>query len=125
MRDAKGEQLSHLAASKGHVDILKLLVSRDVDLLSYDASGRTPMHHAALHGCLNCLAFLVEHDLDITLTDSKGAMPLHLAAARNHVNCVRFIVQQGCPKDAVLPDGKTAAHVVRTNTSTKLVHACA
>ena len=50
----------HIAASKGHLDIVKLLLNHGADInAKAEKSGRTILHEAAWHGNLNLVKFLV------------------------------------------------------------------
>lgn len=48
--DHKGRHASHLAATRNHTKVLKLLFDHGVDLDSQCELGRTPLHYAAQFG---------------------------------------------------------------------------
>lgn len=48
--DQKGRQPAHLAATRNHVAVLRLLFESGVDLGCQCKTGRTPLHYAAQYG---------------------------------------------------------------------------
>jgi ankyrin repeat protein len=55
-----GRDLLHLAALNGHLDIVRALVPRGVELNGRDDTGRTPLHYAAKYGHQRVADYLVE-----------------------------------------------------------------
>ncbi|KCV69205.1 hypothetical protein H696_04616 [Fonticula alba] len=60
LRDPNGISLVHAAADYGHVDILRLLISRGLPVNEVDSSGFTPLELAAMEGHYNATVFLLE-----------------------------------------------------------------
>ena len=50
MTDARGETPLHLAAAKGHVPVVELLIKNGANVNAKDADGGTPLHSAAANG---------------------------------------------------------------------------
>ena len=48
--DHKGRQPAHLAATRNHVKILRMLFDHGVDLDCQCEAGKTPLHYSAQHG---------------------------------------------------------------------------
>ncbi|GFO43633.1 ankyrin repeat-containing protein [Plakobranchus ocellatus] len=48
--DHKGRQPAHLAATRNHVKILRMLFDHGVDLDCQCEAGKTPLHYGAQHG---------------------------------------------------------------------------
>jgi ankyrin repeat protein len=55
-----GRNLLHLAALNGHLDIVRSLVPRGVELNARDNTGRTALHHAARYGHQLVADYLIE-----------------------------------------------------------------
>lgn len=90
--------LLFLAASRGHVDIVRFLVSRgaDVNVRESDGpfSGATPLHGAASEGHVEVVRYLLRQGADINAVFKGGLTPLMLAAAHGHTETENFLQQQ-------------------------------
>lgn len=82
-RDIGGRTPLHLAAFKGSVDCLDLLLSSGANFRLTDNDSRLALHHAASQGHYPCVFTLVGFGSDSNAQDVDGATPLHLAAASN------------------------------------------
>ncbi len=86
-----------MAASLGHLDIVKLLVSRGAEINATETDavygGATPLHGAAGQGHLEVVRFLVSRKADVNATFKGGLTPLMLAAAQGHGEVERFLKQ--------------------------------
>jgi ankyrin repeat protein len=69
----------HLAASKGHYDVVNLLVGFGADLNAASNDGRTPLHVAAAAADDAVVALLLLKGADAGATDKEGKTPLDLA----------------------------------------------
>lgn len=59
----------HLAAAKGHLDVVRVLIDSGVGKETGSSMGRTPLHLAASHGHMEVVLFLLESGVD---KDSDG-----------------------------------------------------
>ena len=59
----------HLAAAKGHLDVVRVLIDAGVGKETGSSMGRTPLHLAATHGHMEVVLFLLESGVD---KDSDG-----------------------------------------------------
>jgi len=83
MTDRNGATALHLAASYGHIDILRriidaLLAERE-DLNTQDGYGRTALHTAAEGGIVNSVILLLQRGADPTIQDTDGNTAYDLA----------------------------------------------
>jgi ankyrin repeat protein len=76
----KGETLLHIAAERGAVDVLKVLLDHKLALEARDAAGRTAFQRAVMARQWSALAFLRSMKADINAADSEGNTALHLAS---------------------------------------------
>jgi ankyrin repeat protein len=67
----------HLAAEKGHLETVKLLLEHAKDKNPADNIGSTPLHWAAQKGHLETVKFLLEHAKDKNPANKHGMTPLH------------------------------------------------
>ncbi|CAN9508663.1 unnamed protein product [Ophioblennius macclurei] len=79
------------AAYHGHLEALRLVVSRGGDVDKCDIWGNTPLHLAAANGHHNCLTFLVAFGANVWCLDNDYHTPLDMAAAKGHMDCVRYL----------------------------------
>jgi palmitoyltransferase len=105
-----GEQWStalHWAASKGHLDIIYLLVSFGADLALRDQPGYTALHIAAQHGQTLVLLYLIAVGAPVDERDNFGRTPLLWTAFRGHAEAVQVLLQEGADVDATDNGGTT------------------
>lgn len=69
-----------IAARAGRADVIKTLLSLNVDTKAVDTHGRTALHMAALSDSAEAIKVLLNHGLDIEAKDTFGNTPLFLAA---------------------------------------------
>jgi len=104
----------HLAASKGFLPIVKVLVEGgwDIDLAGEIHESEkevtfegTPLHHAADSGHLSVVQYLVEHGADINATDgtTQYYTPLLTACRSGHLKLMEYLISKGA--DTSVMDG--------------------
>uniref|UniRef100_A0A672JAQ7 Protein phosphatase 1 regulatory subunit n=1 Tax=Salarias fasciatus TaxID=181472 RepID=A0A672JAQ7_SALFA len=69
----------HVAAAKGYVEVLKLLIQAGYDVNIKDYDGWTPLHAAAHWGKEEACRILVEHLCDMDLINKMGQTPFDVA----------------------------------------------
>ena len=74
----------HLAADKGHRDIVQFLLEKSAKIEATDKDEKTPLHLAVREGQIDVVQFLLEKNAEIEATDGTGKTPLHLAADKGH-----------------------------------------
>ncbi|KAH7642320.1 ankyrin repeat domain containing protein 24 [Dermatophagoides farinae] len=118
----------HAAATCGHLNLIKLLIENDADLLAVNADGNMPYDicedeqtldyieaEMAKRGITqelidqirvkteNQMLFdmkeLVQNGYDIDLKDEQGATPLHIAAANGYMSVIEFLVDNNASID--------------------------
>lgn len=81
--DGNGIAAVHMAARKGHVDALAVMIKKGVDVnLSEDVpaqSGTTPLHEACIYGHADVVKLLMDAGADDTVKNCKGNTPAHCA----------------------------------------------
>ncbi|KAI8380249.1 ankyrin repeat-containing domain protein [Blakeslea trispora] len=76
-----------IAATKGHMDILRLLVESGSLLKRTTRDGRTPLYLAVQEGHLEASKFLTDQYPDaITQATNSGRLPIQAAAALSHTD---------------------------------------
>lgn len=90
------------AASRGHSDIVRLLIARGVDVTSQNTLGNTALHLAAAKGHLGIVRQLLGESAPLETVGEGGATPLHFAAQHGHEACVVALIAAGAriePRD--------------------------
>ncbi|KAL6696427.1 ankyrin repeat-containing domain protein [Trichoderma pleuroticola] len=100
-----------LAASRGHVNIAKLLIEAGSRVNAFTDSQETCLHKAAENGYHEIIQILLENDASPDLACLRdGSTPLHLAAKGGHEAAVRELVRVAFV-NATDDLGCTALHV--------------
>ncbi|KAJ7627856.1 ankyrin repeat-containing domain protein [Mycena polygramma] len=112
------------AASKGHVDVLRILLAHRADVNRVNANGNSALQDAAWHGDVNTLRVLLEHGADVNTVDATGnsalqdaaryaggefGSALQCAAQEGHVDTVRVLLDHGADVNAVGEVGSWSA----------------
>lgn len=91
-----GATLAHIAARRGDLECLRLVVTADSGLCTTgDIRGATPLHVCAYHGYLDCLVCLLDKGGVADQKDYDGATPLHFAASSGHLECLKALLDKG------------------------------
>jgi ankyrin repeat protein len=111
-----GYTLLHEASAKGHSELIRLLVSKGVDINSRARSGASALHYPTRYGYGITVSTLLElgidPDLQATLNYSGLAWnktaALHIATRRGHIKIVKKLLEAGADKSLQDGNGKTA-----------------
>ena len=89
-RNANEATALHLAAQRGHLDIVQFFLSDwNCDLGQYT---ETALHCAAEFGHLHIVKYLTdEQGCNPSCLDEKKLTPLHYAAMKGHIDVVKFL----------------------------------
>ena len=97
----------HVAARKGHVDILSILLEHGVDVDVRGEYEYTPLHLALYYGKLEAGRYLLDRGADINARISSAATPLCIFVSMSHddVEFARMLLRRGArindPDDAL------------------------
>jgi hypothetical protein len=93
--DEYGITLLIWASRKGHVDVIRALVSHGADLNRADCRGRTALHHAVALNKPNALKALISAGINLDKKDSDGNTALELATLDDNHETARFLLDAG------------------------------
>jgi len=85
----------HLAALKGQVKILEILLNRGGDIDAHDSTGRTALHCALEGSRMDAFQLLIDRGADVTRCDSKGLSPLRVAVEKGMEDAVVMLIEKG------------------------------
>lgn len=93
----------HIAAKKGHTDIIKILLKSgmmDINLKT-SPEGETPLHYAIKKNNIDIAKILIDSGANINEPDIKGTTPLHLAASEaERIDIMKLLIKNGADVNA-------------------------
>ncbi|XP_072449865.1 ankycorbin-like isoform X2 [Chiloscyllium punctatum] len=105
--DTEGRSAYHLAAMKGYVDCLEVILARGVDINALDGSGLNALHLAAKYGNHQCVRRLLQEKCPVNAVDGFGRIALHHAATSGSFSCVQTLCDFKSPVNIHDDDGCT------------------
>ena len=110
-QNADGWSPLHVAACKGHANIVRLLQQAGADLAPRTKFGFTPLHWAAYRGQRECVMLLLLHGAEIDIPYPNNWSPLHWASAKGREDVVKFLLECGAETDLKDNKGQTPKDV--------------
>ncbi|WP_341823712.1 ankyrin repeat domain-containing protein [Wolbachia endosymbiont (group A) of Agelastica alni] len=107
---SKDRHGAYYYAWNGNLDMVKLLVERDVNVNATDKYDCTLLHWAALKGHSGVAEFLVDKGANVNAKDILGRTPMHLAVTNNYMNITEFLLENGANVDEADKNGSTPLH---------------
>ncbi|XP_077145843.1 ankyrin repeat domain-containing protein 6 isoform X1 [Ranitomeya variabilis] len=105
----------HLAANKGHVNVVQILLKAGCDLNVQDDGQQTALHRAAVVGNSDILAMLIQEGCALDRQDKDGNTALHEAAWHGFSHSVKLLVKAGANVLAKSKAGNTPLHLACQN----------
>ncbi|XP_048359338.1 ankycorbin isoform X2 [Sphaerodactylus townsendi] len=103
--DSEGKTAFHLAATKGHGECLRVMITHGVDLAAQDGAGHSALHLAAKNSHSDCVKRLLQAKCSPESTDSTGKTALHYAAACGCLQIAQLLCEHKCPINVKDTDG--------------------
>ncbi|GAA6218901.1 uveal autoantigen with coiled-coil domains and ankyrin repeats isoform X2 [Lates japonicus] len=105
--DVEGRSAFHLAATRGHLDCLNLILGHNVDVTATDATGKNALHLASRNGHSLCVQKLLQHNCPVGNVDLQGRTALHDAVMAGCSSSVKLLCDSGASVNASDFDGRT------------------
>ncbi|XP_071281677.1 ankycorbin isoform X2 [Agelaius tricolor] len=96
-QDSEGKTAFHLAATKGHAECLRIMVTHGADVTAQDGAGHSALHLAAKNSHPDCIKRLLQSKCPADTTDNSGKTALHYAAACGCLQAVQLLCEHKCP----------------------------
>uniref|UniRef100_A0A8C4T2E6 Uncharacterized protein n=1 Tax=Erpetoichthys calabaricus TaxID=27687 RepID=A0A8C4T2E6_ERPCA len=90
--NSSGETLLHIAAARGHLAAVQLLLSRGANVNAKDKHSSCPLHLAASGGQSAMVQLLLKNQADPNAVNKEKKMPLHMAATAGHPEVVSLLL---------------------------------
>ncbi|WP_363463646.1 ankyrin repeat domain-containing protein [Halogeometricum borinquense] len=121
--DESGNNMLHVAASRGKIDIGSDLIERGIFLNRQGKEGKTPLHYALEMGDNEMATLLISAGADVTVTDDYGNQPLWSAVMNEEVDddVIRLLVQHGADPVNQNEAGKSPLDVARRREAETLI----
>ncbi|NWY56462.1 RAI14 protein, partial [Chionis minor] len=104
-QDSEGKTAFHLAATKGHAECLRIMVTHGADVTAQDGAGHSALHLAAKNSHPDCIKRLLQGKCPADSTDNSGKTALHYAAACGCLQAVQLLCEHKCPINVKDLDG--------------------
>ncbi|GIY72668.1 transient receptor potential cation channel subfamily A member 1 homolog [Caerostris darwini] len=94
-KNLSGNTALHLAVSKGHLEIVEILLKKGADVKTTFDNSSHPLHLAAISGNVDIVKCLLKHGAAVNCVNNFGETPLHKAAAYNASDVIDFLLKNG------------------------------
>ncbi|XP_045399980.1 ankyrin repeat domain-containing protein 6 isoform X5 [Lemur catta] len=105
----------HLAANKGHLSVVQILLKAGCDLDVQDDGDQTALHRATVVGNTEIIAALIQEGCALDRQDKDGNTALHEASWHGFSQSVKLLVKAGANVLARNKAGNTALHLACQN----------
>uniref|UniRef100_A0A1A7X5H4 Ankyrin repeat domain 6b n=2 Tax=Iconisemion striatum TaxID=60296 RepID=A0A1A7X5H4_9TELE len=105
----------HLAAYKGHMEVMRVLLKAGCNLDIQDDGEQTALHRAAMVGHSDVITALIKEGCALDRQDKDGNTALHELSWHGFSQCVKLLVKAGANVHAKNKAGNTALHLACQN----------
>jgi ankyrin repeat protein len=113
-KNANGVTPLHIAAFRGNLEVLNVLLKANADPNAVDDEGSTPLHQAVASGHIDCVKALIQAGANINAKDNTLSTPLNVAAYHKFDDIAALLLESGA--DPNIPNDREF---------TPLHHSCA
>ncbi|KAM3603568.1 uncharacterized protein V6R79_025024 [Siganus canaliculatus] len=110
-----GRSPLHLAAYKGHIEVVRILLKAGCDLDIQDDGEQTALHRAAVVGNGDVISALIQEGCTLDRQDKDGNTALHEVSWHGFSQSVKLLVKAGANVHAKNKAGNTALHLACQN----------
>ena len=84
----------NIACNFGHVEIVKILIEKNIDINIPNNDGWTPLNTACIQGHKEIVKILIEKDIDIDIPNNDGWTPLNTACFFGHTEIIKMLTEK-------------------------------
>lgn len=88
----------HCASREGHLEIVKFLLSKEVEVDSLTYDNETPLMLASRNGHLSVINLLLDEGANVNHQDRDKETSLHMAVRGDHFYAVKLLIEKGADK---------------------------
>ncbi|KAL9960101.1 hypothetical protein ACROYT_G033507 [Oculina patagonica] len=111
-----------VASRHGHLNLIRFLIYRGVDIEQRNKDLKRPLHEAAAGCHLDCVKFLVEQNAEIDCLKRADWTPLMLSCAKLNIDVIRALVQSGANLRLINKDGWNCFHIAAREGQTEILN---
>ena len=110
-----------IASSKGHFDIVRLLIKQNAEVDSRTSTNSTPLRVAAFMGHLDIVRCLVEKGADVNARNNFNSTPLIITCYIGHLDVASYLVKHGANINLQDNKGSSCLHCASEQGHVQLV----
>jgi len=114
-RDGAGMTPLGRAAAGNHINVIRFIISKNIDVNGTDGKGQTPLHYAAANGMKDAAAVLFSCGAMANIKDGDGQTPLHKAAAHGMNEMTEILLKNGARINDADSNGNSALELALEN----------
>ncbi|XP_062608649.1 putative ankyrin repeat protein RF_0381 [Saccostrea cucullata] len=116
VKDKSSYTVLHAAGWGGNVQIVKLLIEKNMDINAQQRDGETILHQCCLSGEMKMYEYLVNNFPNLLkIRDNTGWTVLHSACKGGSVEMISFLLQNGLESNALSNDCENILHIACMN----------
>ncbi|XP_030075137.1 ankyrin repeat domain-containing protein 24 isoform X3 [Microcaecilia unicolor] len=120
--DSEGKSAFHLAAMRGGLECMEVILAHEVDMMITDGSGLNVLHLAAKYGHPQCVRRLLQEACPVNVADSSGRTALHHAALSGCISCTELLCDFKAALNSKDQDGSTPLILAAQMSHSELCH---
>ncbi|XP_051956709.1 ankycorbin-like isoform X2 [Xyrauchen texanus] len=105
--DSEGKSALHVAATRGQLECLAVILAHGADVSLQDTSGFTALHLAAKNNHPECVKKLIQSKCVVDAVDISGRTALHHTSANGNTAIVQLLCEHKCQVNLKDLDGLT------------------
>jgi len=115
-----GVSALHMAIKLGHMDIVKLLLTKAIDIDIQDKHDNTPPHSTIATKRLDIVRLLIAKEADMEIGNLEDITPLHQATYTGDSEIVTFLVDSGAKVDSLNEQKTTPCQMALAHNNMKV-----